>query len=81
MRMDTTRGKWISLSQKVRMAEEIADEVRMGFHIYEVLGRHVENIVGKPIKVRELRANPKYSMRDERNDPKEVCDGFPWLCP
>jgi hypothetical protein len=62
-------------SEKIRVAEEIADEVRMGFHIYEVVGRHVENIVGHPMKVRALRSNPKYSMRSERNDPNEVCDG------
>lgn len=66
-------------SQKVRLAEEIADEVRMGFHIYEILGRHIENIIGTPLKIRALRSNPEYSMRTERNDVKEVCDGIKTL--
>jgi hypothetical protein len=63
-------------SRKARLAEEIADEVRMGFHIYEIVGRHVENIVGVHQKVKELRINPKYAMRPERLDPHEVCNGI-----
>jgi hypothetical protein len=63
-------------SRKARLAEEIADEVRMGFHIYEIVGRHVENIVGIHQKVKELRINPKYAMRPERLDPHEVCNGI-----
>ncbi|WP_221393673.1 hypothetical protein [Dyadobacter sp. NIV53] len=60
-------------SQKVRLAEEIAEEVRLGFSFYEIVGRHVENIVAHPQKIRELRL--KYPMRDERTDRHEVCEG------
>lgn len=62
-------------SQKVRLAEEIAGEVRLGLHIYEIIGRQVEHIVGQPNKVKGLRTSLKYAMRDERKDPNEVCDG------
>lgn len=85
--LSTTRGSVVNergqnlwqmniTSEKVRLSEEIADEVRLGFHIYEVLGRRVENIVGKPIKIRALRASPKYAMHDDRKDENEVCDGL-----
>lgn len=75
---DGGRNPWeINISsRKARLAEEIADEVRMGFHIYEIIGRHVENIVGEHQKVKELRTNPKYAMRPERLDPHEVCNGI-----
>ena len=63
-------------SGKARLAEEIADEVRLGFHIYEIVGRHVEHIVGVPQKVKELRTSPIYAMRAERLDPNEVCNGI-----
>lgn len=62
-------------SKKVRLAEELAEEVRIGCHIYEVIGRHVENIVGKKQKVVELRTNPKYAMHSDRKDVNEVCNG------
>jgi hypothetical protein len=63
-------------SSKARLAEEIADEVRLGFHIYEIVGRHVEHIVGAHQKVKELRTSPLYAMRTERLDPNEVCNGI-----
>jgi hypothetical protein len=63
-------------SRKARKAEEIADEVRMGFHIYEVIGRQVEQVVAHPQRIRELRVNPIYAMREERSDPNEVCNGI-----
>ncbi len=67
-------------SQSVRLAEEIADEVRMGFHIYEIVGRHVEHVMadqpGGPEVVRQLRLHPRYAMRPERQDPHEVCNGI-----
>jgi len=62
-------------SSKARLAEEIADEVRMGFHIYEIVGRHVENIIGVPQTVKELRTSTRYAMHPERRDPNEVCNG------
>lgn len=62
-------------SGKVRLAEEIADEVRLGFHIYEIIGRQVEQIIGTHQQVKELRTSPLYAMRPERLDPNEVCNG------
>jgi hypothetical protein len=75
---ESGRNPWeINISSgKVRLAEEIADEVRLGFHIYEILGRHVEHIVGTHQKVKELRTSPLYAMRTERLDPNEVCNGI-----
>lgn len=66
--MDITSGK-------ARLAEELADEVRMGFHIHEILGRRVENIIGAHQKVKELRTSDQYAMFPERKDPHEVCNG------
>ncbi len=63
-------------SSKARLAAQIVEEVRMGFHIYEVLGRLVEHIIAQPQRVRELRCNSKYAMRTERLDPNEVCNGM-----
>ena len=62
-------------SRKVRLAEELAEEVRTGCHIYEVIGRHVENIIGKKQTIFELRRNPRYAMHPGRNDVNEVCNG------
>lgn len=62
-------------SKKVRLAEELAEEVRTGCHIYEVVGRHVENIIGKKQTVVALRTSPKYAMHPDRNDLNEVCNG------
>lgn len=63
-------------SSKVRLAEEIADEVRLGFHFYEVVGRQVEHIVGNHQQVNALRTHPLYAMRSERRDRNEVCNGI-----
>lgn len=63
-------------ASKARLAEEIADEVRMGFHIYEIVGRYVENIIGVHQTVKELRLSNRYAMRPERKDPHEVCNGI-----
>ena len=63
-------------SSKVRLAEEMADEVRLGFHIYEIVGRHVEHILGTHQQVKELRTSPLYAMHPDRLDPNEVCNGM-----
>ncbi len=75
---DSGRNPWEMniTASKARLAEEIADEVRMGFHIYEVVGRHVENIIGVHQTVKELRTSDRYAMRPERKDPHEVCNGI-----
>lgn len=62
-------------SPKARLAEELADEVRLGFHIYEIIGLHLENIIGDHQQVKLLRTDPRYAMRPERKDPNEVCNG------
>ena len=66
-------------SKKVRLAGEIAEEIRMGFHLHEVIGRQVEHIVAKPLKIRELRQDVKYAMHAERKDINEVCNGVETL--
>jgi hypothetical protein len=63
-------------SRKVRLAEALAEEVRLGFQIQEIVGRHVENIIGRHQSVKELRTSAAYAMYPERQDPHEVCDGF-----
>ena len=63
-------------ASKARLAEAIAEEVRLGCHIYEITGRYVENIVGAHQAVKELRTSDRYAMRPERKDPHEVCNGF-----
>ncbi len=63
-------------SARVRLADEIAEEVRMGFHIYEIVGRHVESILGTHQAVRELRTIERYAMHADRKDPHEVCNGI-----
>lgn len=63
-------------SRKARLAEELADEVRLGFHIYEIVGRRVEHVIGTHQGVKELRTSATYAMRAERRDPNEVCNGI-----
>nr|WP_180204879.1 hypothetical protein [Pseudomonas sp. SbOxS1]NYU04879.1 hypothetical protein [Pseudomonas sp. SbOxS1] len=75
---DGGRNPWeMNISSgKVRLAEEIAEEVRLGFHIYEIVGRHVEHVIGTHQKVKALRTSPQYAMRAERLDQNEVCNGI-----
>lgn len=63
-------------SRKARLAEEIADEVRLGFNVHEIVGRRVENILGKHQVVKDLRTNEKYATHPQQRDPNEVCDGI-----
>lgn len=63
-------------SRKARLAEELADEVRLGFNIHEIVGRRVENVLARHQQVKELRTNPKYAMHPDRLDPNEMCDGI-----
>ena len=63
-------------SRKVRVAQEIADEVRLGFNIHEIAGRHVESILRAHQTVKEVRTSEKYAMHPDRRDPHEVCDGI-----
>jgi CheY-like chemotaxis protein len=59
-------------SRSVRMADEIADKVRLGAHIQEVLGGEVERIAGSKAAVDSLRI--KYSIRASHGG-RRVCDG------
>jgi hypothetical protein len=63
-------------SRKARLAEELADEVRLGFHIYEIVGRRVEHVVATHQAVKALRTSATYAMRADRRDPNEVCNGI-----
>lgn len=70
-------------SRRVRLAEELAEEVQLGSHIFEALGRRVEQIVGvrTPVgpvveataRVDALRTH--YPMRKGRFDRGRVCHG------
>lgn len=61
-------------SSGVRLALAMADEVRLGFHIYEVVGRRVESIVGEKEKVRELRR--LMPLRPHAADERDSCHGI-----
>lgn len=61
-------------SRTVRLAVEMAEEVRMGFHIFEVVGRRVEGIVGRPDRVQALRkARP---LRPAAPQARDCCQGL-----
>jgi hypothetical protein len=72
-RHDTARWAIALDSKKVRAAERLAGEVRAGAHVREALGRLVEEIVGDPDGVRELRREP-FLLRPE-HEGRRVCDG------
>ncbi|HYP09705.1 MAG TPA: hypothetical protein VER03_26005 [Bryobacteraceae bacterium] len=59
-------------SKSVRMAEAIADEVRAGAYIQEVLGRQVERIAGTKALVEQLRST--YPIHNAHAG-RRVCDG------
>jgi hypothetical protein len=71
---DTARWEIALDSEKVRAAERLAGEVRAGVHVKEALGRLVEEIVGDPAVVNELRRRPAFQMRPE-HEGRRVCDG------
>ena len=48
-------------SRAVRLAKRLADEVRMGAHIQEALGRAVEDIVARPDRVQVLRISSPFA--------------------
>ncbi len=70
-------------SALIRLANEFAEEARMGSHIYEILGRHVEQIIGThagiqaarkkfPLRLHLTRANPA---------PNTPCNGYTAMQP
>ncbi|MBJ6613917.1 hypothetical protein [Streptomyces sp. I4(2020)] len=81
-----TSDRWsIQLeSHSIRLAEELAEEVRLGSHIFEALGRRVEQIIGvrteqgavkeeASSRVDTLRRT--YPMKIGRHDRGRVCHG------
>ena len=61
-------------SNLVRLAFEMSEEVRMGFHIFEVVGRRVEGILGRRDRVTKIRdAAP---LRPEKPNRADVCHGL-----
>jgi hypothetical protein len=59
-------------SSSIRRAEQIAQEVRLGTHLQEVLGREVERIVEKKAAIEELRK--QFPLRQEHGG-RRVCNG------
>lgn len=66
-------------SQGIRMAEEIAEEVRLGSHLFEVLGRQVERIIASDGVVSASAAvdavRQKFPLRAGQIDRGTVCHG------
>jgi hypothetical protein len=61
-------------SQRIRLADEIADEVRIGSHIYEAVGRRVEQIFASATAVDALRL--AYPLRPGQMDRSVPCHGI-----
>jgi hypothetical protein len=70
---EATRWDMDLESSTIRRADRIAEEVRLGAHIAEVLGREVERIAGRRTLVQQLRDG--FPMRTE-HDGRRVCDGL-----
>ena len=60
-------------SRTARAAERIAGEVRAGAHLYEVMGREVERVVGRPDQIQTLRQT--FPIRTEHAG-RRTCDGM-----
>jgi hypothetical protein len=60
-------------SARIRLAEEMAEEVRLGAHLFEVVGRQVERIVAARDGVRALRA--QFPLRVGQDEAGRVCSG------
>lgn len=71
---DPQAGRWdINLeSATIRRSAALAEQVRIGAHISEVLGREVERLVADPTAIEQLRT--KFPMRTEHAG-RRVCDG------
>lgn len=60
-------------SNRIRLAEEMAEEVRIGAHLFEAVGRQVERIVGTRAGVAALRS--QFPMRSGQEEAGRVCSG------
>jgi hypothetical protein len=71
---DPQAGRWdMTLhSSSIRLARQLADEVRAGASIQEALGREIERSVGDPVAIAALRK--QFPVRAEHAG-RRVCDG------
>lgn len=61
-------------SDRIRLADEIADEVRTGAHLYEAVGRQVERIAASAPAVNTLRS--QFPLRTGQPEAGRVCSGL-----
>lgn len=70
---EPTRWQIDMASDGIRLAKALADEVRVGAHLSEAVGRAVERAVGDRLKVESLRA--QFPIRTEHAG-RRTCDGL-----
>jgi hypothetical protein len=72
---DPTATRWdLDLtSASVRAADRLAEQVRVGAHLGEVMGREVERVVARLADVEALRA--RFPLRTE-HEGRRTCDGL-----
>jgi hypothetical protein len=73
VRDDDARWQITARSDSVRLAARLADDVRLGIHLSEAVGREIERLAGDPAAVLDLRRN--YPARPEQAG-RRVCDGL-----
>ena len=61
-------------SARIRLADEIADEVRVGAHVFESVGRQVERVIGDRDAVATLRQ--RFPLLREQTTAGRVCHGI-----
>lgn len=61
-------------SNRIRLADEIADEVRIGAHPFEAIGRQVERVIAGHDDVETVRK--RFPLRLDRPDAARVCHGI-----
>jgi hypothetical protein len=62
-------------SSSVRLVEELTEEVRLGSHPYEALGRRVEQVLATHALVAKVRDQFPLRPDAEPKDPNAACDG------
>lgn len=67
------RWKIATQSDQVRLAARLADDVRLGIHLSEAIGREIERRAGEPGVVLTLRRD--FPARPEQQG-RRVCDGL-----
>lgn len=61
-------------SSRIRLADDIAEEIRIGCHPYEAIGRQVERVIASADDVDVLRE--RFPLRLDRPDAARVCHGL-----